>query len=304
MMVFCGFREPGYLWKLPIPFFWGPLGGVQNYPWRFLWQAGIRGAFSEGTRSIVNALQLRLSRRVRKAIRRSVVVMAANSATGRKLKKIFGVEPVVQLETGLPDIGEKTVAKENGTAVLKILWSGLFEHRKALQLLLCALAHVPASVQYELHVLGKGPLEKRWKNFADALGIADRVKWLGWLPHEEALAQYDWAHVFVFTSLRDTTGTVVLESLSHGTPVICLDHQGAADIVTNECGIKVPVTSPATTIAGIRDALTQLHDDKERRKALSSGASVRAREFLWQNQAERMKEMYETTLTIETLAAA
>ena len=32
----CGYREPGYLWKLPIPFVWGPVGGTQQYPWKFL----------------------------------------------------------------------------------------------------------------------------------------------------------------------------------------------------------------------------------------------------------------------------
>ena len=41
---FCGFREPGFLWKLDAPFLWGPIGGTQNYPWRFLGEAGLRGA--------------------------------------------------------------------------------------------------------------------------------------------------------------------------------------------------------------------------------------------------------------------
>ncbi len=43
----CGFREPGYLWKLDAPFIWGPIGGGQNYPWRFLqrrWHQGRRRA--------------------------------------------------------------------------------------------------------------------------------------------------------------------------------------------------------------------------------------------------------------------
>ncbi len=50
----CGFREPGRLWKLDAPFIWGPVGGTQNYPWRFLPQAGFTGALKEGARNIVN----------------------------------------------------------------------------------------------------------------------------------------------------------------------------------------------------------------------------------------------------------
>ena len=49
-----GFREPGYLWKLDAPFVWGPVGGAQNYPWRFLTGAGLRGAVSEAIRSALN----------------------------------------------------------------------------------------------------------------------------------------------------------------------------------------------------------------------------------------------------------
>src|SRR3990172_9315616 len=30
------YREPGYLWRLGIPFVWGPIRGPENYPWRFL----------------------------------------------------------------------------------------------------------------------------------------------------------------------------------------------------------------------------------------------------------------------------
>jgi glycosyltransferase involved in cell wall biosynthesis len=290
MTVFCGFREPGYLWKLPIPFIWGPVGGVQNYPWKFLWSAGIRGGISEGMRGISNELQLRFSRRVRYTIKRAQVVLAANSMTGRKLKSIFGIDPVVQVEVGLKSIVDKK--EQNKTSEFKILWSGSFGHHKALHLLLQALAQLPESTKYTLHILGKGPLEKKWRNLADRLGISEHVKWLGWLPHEEATDQFDWADVFVFTSLRDTTGTVILEALSHGIPVICLNHQGAADMVTEDCGIKVAVTSPADVVRGIRNAVIQLHDDKKKRILLSRGALVRAKDFLWEKQAENITAIY------------
>ena len=39
-----GFREPGYLWKLKVPFVWGPIGGMGLFPWRFLRAVGGYGA--------------------------------------------------------------------------------------------------------------------------------------------------------------------------------------------------------------------------------------------------------------------
>src|SRR5208337_189807 len=108
---------------------------------------------------------------------------------------------------------------------IRLLWSGVLKHCKALHLLICALARLPDAVPYELRVLGDGSLKRRWQRLAERMGVAQHIAWMGWLPHPEAIAQYAWADAFVFSSLRDTTGTVVVEALGAGLPVICLDHQ-------------------------------------------------------------------------------
>ncbi len=114
------------------------------------------------------------------------------------------------------------------------------------------------------------------------------MQWRGWLPLAEALQLYASADLFVFTSLRDTSGTVVLEALSRGLPVICLDHQGVRDLITPECGIKVPVTRPSEVIAGLAEAITKLARDPDRREQLGAApwpvprnTSGRARENAW-----------------------
>jgi glycosyltransferase involved in cell wall biosynthesis len=119
---------------------------------------------------------------------------------------------------------------------------------------------------------------------------------LGKLPRPEVLDQYRWADVFVFTSLRDTTGTVVLEALAAGLPVICLDHQGARDFVTDQCGIKIPVTTPGQVVDGVRDAIVTLAQDPDRRRQLSAGAVARAQEYLWSRNGERLAAIYRQVL--------
>ena len=84
-----------------------------------------------------------------------------------------------------------------------------------------------------------------------------------------------WADVFAFTSLRDTSGNVVLEALAAGVPVICLDHQGVHDIVTDQCGVKLPVTTPDDVIACMSESLRRLAQDTAARERLSRGASER-----------------------------
>jgi glycosyltransferase involved in cell wall biosynthesis len=282
------YREPGYLWKLDAPFVWGPVGGTQNYPWRFLRYAGLRGAVVEGVRSILNNLQFRFSRRVDVAARRATALLTANSQGQRDFARVHQLNSHLLLDVGIRSVPGAGVEGRAPDGPVKIMWSGLLQHRKALHLLLLALSQLPEAFKYELKILGRGPLQNRWQRMARKLGVEAHCTWLGWLSHEEALKQYKWADLFVFTSLRDTSGTVVLEALSHGVPVICLNHQGAGDMVTPECGIKIPPTEPAEVISALKDAIVTLSQNKSSLSDLSRGALRQAEKYLWARNAEEM----------------
>ena len=286
-----GFREPGYLWTLDAPFVWGPIGGAQNYPWRFLSKAGPIAASFETARSIANELQLRFSPRVRRAARRAALLLAGTTTNQRAFARHHRVTPVLLPDTGVRKLSvPETRPRQDDT--LRILWCGMLSPRKALHLLLEALAQVPSGTSWELHVVGFGPYRRKWQRLAHSLGIADRIHWLGWISHDDALAQFSWADVFVFSSLRDTTGTVLLESLAAGVPVICLDHQGAADVIDRSCGRKIAVTNPRQVIHDLADNIQLFAQDRDLRDSLSHGAVQRADYYLWGNQGRRLAGLY------------
>ena len=85
-------------------------------------------------------------------------------------------------------------------------------------------------------------------------------------------------------------------AMAAGLPVICLDHQGAADIVTAESGMKVPVTTPAQVVQGLADAIEVLARDVNRRQQLSQGAWERAQLHTWDALGSRMTEIYRQVL--------
>jgi glycosyltransferase involved in cell wall biosynthesis/peptidoglycan/xylan/chitin deacetylase (PgdA/CDA1 family) len=293
---FTGYREPGYLWKLDAPFVWGPIGGTQNYPWRFLGEAGIVGAFTEGMRSVLNFLQLHFSPRVRQATSRASLFLAANSTNQRDFALVHRVKPILMLETGIHSVAASSRRPDPNRPVLHILWSGDLAPHKGLPLLLKALSRLSQRLSCELRILGTGRLQRRWQRLARRLNVAGKVTWMGRLPHPQALDQYRWADVFVFTSLRDTSGNVVLEALAAGVPVVCLDHQGVRDIVTEECGIKIPVTVPSDVVIRLSEALTTLAQDSALWERMSAGALRRAREYEWPRQGERMAALYRRIL--------
>lgn len=300
------FREPGYTWKLDTPFVWGPIGGTQNFPWQFLGKASLTGAIGEFVRNCLNTLQLYTSPRFHKAGRKAAVLIAANSTGQRDLKKHLGRESILMCDTGCCEISSEQRNRDGG-GPLRIIWSGIVTTRKALYLLIEALAKLPPDVQCELHVVGDGSDRRRCEKLARRLGVDPLIQWLGWLPHKDAKQHFMWADVFAFTSLRDTSGTVISEALSFGVPVICFDHQGARDIVSRESGIKIPLGPPEESVNRLAEAIASLARDRQTLKAMSDAARERAKSYLWDSLGERLAVVYEdvwreTSLQLESPA--
>ncbi len=289
---FCGYREPSDCWRLPVPFVWGPVGGTRPFPMQFIGQLDLGAAIRELARNAVNACQLRFDPRVRKAVRTSAAILAANRQVARDLSRAFGVSPTVQLETGVSEVRETPRSPRAVGTPLRLLWAGRLRSWKGLPLLLRGLAQLPAETQYTLRVLGEGKSQARWKRLAERLGVNQHIEWAGWPKYPEQLAHYEWADAFAFTSLRDTSGTGLLEALAAGAPIIGIDHQGAADIMTNECAMRVPATTVPAAIQGFRDAIARLANDAELLARLSEGALERARSYQWGEQWEATREIY------------
>lgn len=293
---YCGYREPGYTWKLPIPFVWGGIGGTHNYPWSFLAEAGVFGAISESARTFINTFQMHFSPRVRSALKASALTMAGNTLMQRHLREVFHVEAPLFPASGIGDILGKPRQLRANVDVIRLLWCGYLHPLKGLSLLLRALAQLPPNVKVKLRVVGDGPHGPIWKKLANRLGVSDYIEWTGRIPHHEALDQYKWADAFICTSLRETLPGVVLESLAAGLPVITMDHLGMGDAVTTDCGIKVPVTTPRDAIARFATAIPEIVADPARWEAMSRAAIDRAEEYTWSHQGRRLVEIYSEIL--------
>ncbi len=299
---YCGYREPGYGWKLGIPFIWGPVGGTQSFPRNYLSQLSIKAAWIELCRNAINAWQLRYSRRVSNAISHSSKVISATQQAHDDLLIAKGIKTDIQIETALDFLPIDTRTARDPDKPIRLLWAGRLKAWKTLPLLLKALANLSKEVPFELRILGQGDQESAWKRQARHL-LADKeangclVKWLGWPDYRETLEQYAWADAFVFTSMRDTSGTGLHEALAYGTPIIGMNHQGAADIMTDECALKIPVTSPADSIQAIQQSIELLSNDPELWNRLSAGALRESQNCTWDAQAESMHQWYSDVLS-------
>ena len=292
-LTYVGFRFPGELWTLDLPFVWGPIGGLENTPWRFLPTLGMNGCVYYAGRNIINSLHKRLLSGPKKAFRKACGgIIAATEGIRTEIRQWYGEDSKVICEIGPPPDVAADFSLRYPEEPLRLSWSGLHLPGKALPLLLRAMAKLPVDIKWQLDILGKGPCTRKWQRKAKKLGINSKCEWHGQLPRDRAVGIMHNSHVFVITSMKDLTSTVLLESLSQGVPVICPDHCGFSNVVTNDCGVKIPVETPAKFVSDLAAAIKKLANSEEERRRLAKGALKRIKDFSWDKKAELVDSIY------------
>lgn len=112
-----------------------------------------------------------------------------------------------------------------------------------------------------------------------------RVRWLPSLPHSGILDEMAMHDVFVFPSLFEGFGLVLLEAMSAGLPIISTPHTAAPDLITDgREGYIVPIRDSIT----LADRMDRLRRDPELNAEMGNLARLRTAEFTWENYAANL----------------
>jgi glycosyltransferase involved in cell wall biosynthesis len=140
----------------------------------------------------------------------------------------------------------------------------------------------------KLLIVGEGPDREDLANYAANSACRDHIIFLGLQPHDTIFALYQKAKVFVFSSLTETQGMVVLEALTMGLPVVALAGTGTEDLLAGDMGGFMVAPHPELFTQKILELVTS--DKLWEQKHLE--ALQRATEFSINNMAERMLALY------------
>ena len=175
-----------------------------------------------------------------------------------------------------------------------ILSGGRLIYRKGFDLLYDAIERVPERYEFRVVFVGNGPLYEHLKERVDASTILKkRVTMLGRIPHEKMEQVYQNADIFFMPSLRETTGSVVLEALENGLPVATMNKYGASIILNDDCGILYEVennTEPAETIAKV---IMECVDNPGKVQAMEPFCKKRAEELSFANKVQIYEGLYQ-----------
>ncbi len=174
----------------------------------------------------------------------------------------------------------------------RFMTSGRLVPHKGVQLSIEALRHVTRPIRFDVY--GDGAYRATLEALAHRLGVADKVRFMGWMESHDALiarmAQY---RGYLIPSLAEANGIVVQEAMMVGLPVICLKWGGPVMLADQESAILIEPGPQDAAVRAIAAAMDALAADPARANRLAGAArAIAERRFGWNNVADEWQAAY------------
>ena len=227
------------------------------------------------TRSALG-FQARLeSRNVRGADR----VIATSAYSSQRIIRLYGAEPA--RIAVVPELINLAVWERSLRAAVpvaqdppRILCVAHLYPRKGVDTLLRAFARLRPAVA--LRIVGIGPEKSRLEQLTRALGIHDRVRFLGFLPFHDLTSEYRNATVFALPTAQEGFGIVFLEAMASSLPVVAGRAAAVPEVV--EEGVTALLVDPSDD-AALAHSLETLLDRPAMRTSMGSAGLARVRAY-------------------------
>lgn len=225
------------------------------------------------------------------------LVIAPGASVARELRARGLRTPVEIIPTGValpPVLGEadrrelrRALGMDPGCPLC--LSVGRLAREKNQALLLSAFAMIleelPAA---RLVLVGEGDDRRRLERMAVDLGLAEKARFLGAIPHEGVGAYYQAADLFLFSSTSETQGLVVLEALAAGLPVVAVASEAVAELLQDGGGGMITAGD-----AGVfASQAVRLWQQPERRESLGRAGRRLAAGYAPDVLAGRLLDLY------------
>ena len=155
--------------------------------------------------------------------------------------------------------------------------TGALIKRKNQDLVIRALANIPDAT---LMLAGAGDEEQAYRALAKQLGVADRIRFLGSVPHEQLPHLTAAADIAILVSKSEGLANAWVEALACGTPVILSEAGGARELVTSTSAGRIVDQS----VEAIAEAAQAILADPPAQDLVRSSVS----RFSWKNNGDQL----------------
>jgi glycosyltransferase involved in cell wall biosynthesis len=161
--------------------------------------------------------------------------------------------------------------------------------QKGLIYLIKALRLVNEKIKCRLIITGEGEDRIKLEKEALDLGIGNRVSFIGFQPNPFSFIKH--ADIFVFPSLWEGFGNVIIEAMACGTPVVSSDcHYGPSEIISDR--VNGFLVTPGNENA-LADAIKVLLIEENTRKQFIEKGLVRAKDFCAEDVTKEYEKVFD-----------
>jgi glycosyltransferase involved in cell wall biosynthesis len=273
----------------------GPVGLLARWICGVPYIVSLRGGDVPGAEPQLSFVHKLLSP-IRRLILNDSTAVVANSSGLKRMAEVADSYAVHLIPNGVDTsffhpVTPPTVAA-TASQPFRILFVGRFQTQKNISLLFQEVAHLPTG-SFELHLVGDGPLHEHLRELASEIGIADSIKWHGWLERDELREIYRSVDCLVNPSLYEGMPNAVLEAIASGKPVI------ASRVAGNETVVQHGVTGFLFALdepVSLRESLSKLMSNRQH--AVEMGERGRRwveHEFSWTPVAAAYVKLFQSS---------
>jgi glycosyltransferase involved in cell wall biosynthesis len=140
----------------------------------------------------------------------------------------------------------------------------------------------------QLALVGRGVAEKDLELLAKKLGVANSVRFLGFLEKPALAEAYNASKIFVITSTSDTQSMVMMQAMASGLPIIGVKARALPEYINSKNGILIEPGDEKT----LAKKIILLLKEAALRKKLALGARNFANKFSAPEVAKEWEEIY------------
>ena len=284
-------RLPSMMYGLGVPVVIGPMNGNMTYPPGFRSRSFLERAFVPVARSFGDLANYLIPGKPR-----AEVLLVANERTRFALPSGCRNKAEILCENGVePDVWQRPDDLPGRPADgLRLAFLGRLIAWKGVDIVLDVFAEVKKQMpSAELWIIGDGPEGPRLRQQAESLGLCGAVTFHGWAAPEECPRLLSQCDVFLYPSVFDCGGAVVLEAMSLGLTVIALNWGGPGDYLASGGGVLVEPVDRQRSVAELAKAVQCLTPSKRRELGEAAQRKI-ADQYTWPAKARQIVGIYQS----------
>lgn len=202
-------------------------------------------------------------------------------------------KPVTVISNGINIKKFPKLSRKNNKQTTFISIGRLVESKNVISILRAFKLAFFKNNNIKMIILGKGPEEKKLRNYIKANRLEKKVKMVGFVDNNKIIDFLKKADVFVTASQIETEGISTLEAMSTGLPVIGVNARATPNLIKN-AGIIIPSNNPKE----MSKAMLKLSSNINLRKKLSASAHKKANKYDISKTSKELHDFYKKILKI------